>query len=78
MGVLLIKSGMKSEGGRSMKAYESGHVNGKNGTSKPKLKKVKVCVHQRVLGPHFNEEGQASGNLVCRECGAVVPDPVKV
>ena len=76
MSVLLIKSGMNYEGELSMNTQKVGHVNGKNGTLKPK--KVKVCVHQRVLGPHFNEAGQASGNLVCRECGAVVPDPVKV
>jgi len=76
MGVLLIKTGVNPEGGLSMNSHKGGHVNGEKGTSKPK--KAKVCVHQRVLGRHFNEEGQASGNLVCRECGAVVPDPVKV
>jgi hypothetical protein len=24
---------------------------------------------------HYNEKAQPSGNLMCRECGAVIPDP---
>lgn len=47
-----------------------------NGTSKHKKKKV--CVHQRMVDYHFNEKGQATGNVVCRECGAVIPGPTKV
>ncbi len=59
-----------------MNAEKAGPVNGINGTSK--LKKGKTCVHQRMLDWHYNEKAQPSGNLVCRECGAVIPDPAKV
>jgi len=59
-----------------MNAEKAGCVNGINRTSK--TKKGKVCVHQRMVGYHYNEKAQPSGNLVCRECGAVIPDPTKV
>ena len=51
-------------------------VNGKKGTSKSKT--ARACVHQRMLDYHYNEKAQPSGNLVCRECGAVIPDPANV
>lgn len=59
-----------------MNAGKAGCVNEIKGTFKPK--KGVVCVHQRMLGYHYNEKSQPSGNLVCRECGAVIPDPTKV
>jgi len=31
-----------------------------------------------MLDYHYNEKAQPSGNLVCRECGSVIPDPAKV
>ena len=55
---------------------KAGCVNGKKGISK--LKRARACVHQRMLDYHYNEKAQPSGNLVCRECGAVIPDPAKV
>jgi len=55
---------------------KAGCVNGKNGISKPKT--ARACVHQRMLDYHYNEKTQPSGNLVCRECGAVIPDPAKL
>ena len=58
-----------------MDVDKAGRVNGINGASKPK--RAKVCVHQRIVSCHYNEKGQPSGNLVCRECGAVIPDPAK-
>ncbi|MDH5563645.1 MAG: hypothetical protein OEY91_08505 [Nitrospirota bacterium] len=45
---------------------------------KSKHKKLKVCVHQRMVDSHFNAKGLPSGNFVCRECGEVIPDPVKI
>jgi hypothetical protein len=59
-----------------MNADKAGRVNGINGTSPPT--KVTGCVHQRMVDCHYNEKGQLTGNVVCRECGAVIPDPVKV
>jgi len=59
-----------------MNAEMVGRVNGIKGISK--LKKAKSCVHQRMLDWHYNENAQPSGNLVCCECGAVIPDPAKV
>ncbi|MGV7229021.1 MAG: hypothetical protein ACQ9IQ_10230 [Nitrospirales bacterium] len=59
-----------------MNAEKAGYVNGKKGTFKPKV--ARVCVHQRMLDYHYNEKAQPSGNLVCRECGAVIPDPANV
>jgi hypothetical protein len=56
-----------------MNANKAGQLNGNSITNK-----VKVCVHQRMVNNHFNGKGQPSGNLVCRECGAVIPDPAKV
>ena len=55
-----------------MNTHKAGNL---NATSKSKL--AKVCVHQRVVDSHFNGKGQPSGNLVCRECGAVIPDSMK-
>jgi len=56
-----------------MKTKKAGQF---NGNAKPQ--KLKVCVHQRMVSGHVNGKGQPSGNLVCRECGAVIPDPDKV
>jgi hypothetical protein len=56
-----------------MNSIKAGHI---NGVFKPK--KEKVCVHQRVVDYHYNDRGKPTGNVVCRECGAVIPDPVKV
>jgi hypothetical protein len=64
------------EGALFMDVDKVGRVNGINGTSK--TKKAKVCVHQRMVDYHYNEKAQPSGNLVCRECGAVIPDPTEV
>lgn len=36
-----------------------------------------ICAHQRMVDNHYNEEGRRTGNLVCRECGEVIHDPVK-
>ena len=59
-----------------MKATKAAYVNGINRTSTPT--KAKVCVHQRMVDYHYDEKAQPSGNLVCRECGAAIPDPVKL
>ena len=40
--------------------------------------KKKVCAHQRMVDDHVNEQGAKTGRLVCRECGAIIRDPVKV
>jgi hypothetical protein len=56
-----------------MKTNKAGQINGNS-----KHENVKVCVHQRMVGSHFNGKGQPSGNLVCRECGTVILDPAKV
>ena len=59
-----------------MNTNKAGRVNGINGTFK--TKKAKGCVHQRMVNYHCNEKGQPTGNVVCRECGAVIADPAKV
>ena len=64
---------MNGEGAMSMNSKKAGQV---NGTFKPK--KEKGCVHQRVVDYHYSDKGQPTGNVVCRECGAVIPDPAKV
>jgi len=56
-----------------MISMKVGHVNGK---AKPKRKNV--CMHGRVVDYHYNDKGQATGNVVCRECGAIIPDSLKV
>ena len=63
------------EGIITMNADKAGRRKGINGISKPS--KAKGCVHQRMVESHFNESGQATRNVVCRECGAVIPDPMK-
>ena len=63
-------------GEMSMNAEKAVYVNGKKGTPKPKG--ARVCVHQRMLDYHYNEKAQPSGNLLCRECGAVIPDSANV
>ena len=71
--MVILDLGIDLEGALSMDADKAGHV---NGTSKPN--KVKVCVHQCMVDFHYNEKAHPSGNLVCRECGAMIPDPAKV
>ncbi len=61
------------EGAMSMNAEKAGRIN-----RKTYPKEEKGCVHQRMVDCHYNEKGQLTGNVVCRECGAVIPDPVKV
>lgn len=61
-----------SEGVWSMNADKAGRINGKTYP-----KKEKGCVHQRMVECHYNEKGQRTKNVVCRECGAVIPDHVK-
>ena len=75
-GRTFVECGKNLRGEISMNAEKAGYVNGKRGISKPKV--ARVCVHQRMLDWHYNEKAQPSGNLVCRECGAVIPDPAKV
>lgn len=55
-----------------MKSDEAGRVNGirKNGKSE-------ICAHQRMVDNHYNAQGKKTGNLVCRECGEVIPERVK-
>ena len=74
MGVLEL--GKNLEGEISMKTSKTARVNGMNRT--PTQTKAKGCVHQCLVDYQYNEHAQPSGNLVCRECGAVIPDPVKV
>ncbi|GJL68849.1 MAG: hypothetical protein NPIRA06_14840 [Nitrospirales bacterium] len=39
--------------------------------------KSEICAHQRMVDNHDNEEGKRTENLLCRECGEVIHDPVK-
>lgn len=59
----------------TMNADKPGRRKGINGIAKPS--KPKGCVHQRMVESHLNENGQATGNVVCLECGAVLPYPMK-
>ncbi|WP_447962688.1 hypothetical protein [Nitrospira sp. Ecomares 2.1] len=36
-----------------------------------------ICAHQGMVDNYYNEEGRRIGNLVCRECGEVIHDPVE-
>lgn len=74
MAVLELEGSLK--GRMTMNADQAKRFNGFNGTSKPK--KAKVCVHGRMVEYHYDDEGQATGNVVCRECWAVIPDPANV
>ena len=67
----------KFKGIPSMKADKAGRMKEVNGMSKPTTVKRR-CVHGRMVEYHFNEKFQRTGNLVCRECGAVIPDPAKM
>ena len=71
-----VECGKNSGGEIPMNAEKAGYVNGKKGISKPKV--ARACVHQRMVDYHYNEKSQPSGNLVCRECGTMIPDPAKV
>ena len=64
---------MSSDREERMNTDEAGHVNGilRNG-------KRKVCAHQRMVDDHYNEQGTKTGHLVCRECGVVIHESVKV
>jgi hypothetical protein len=56
-----------------MNVVKAGRVNGLS-----KSHKKKVCAHQRVVENYFTDKGQPTGKVMCRECGAVIPDPVKI
>ncbi len=71
MAVLELEKNLK--GSRVMNADQAGRINGLSRTSKPQ--KVKVCVHGRMVDYYYDDQGQATGNVVCLECGAVIPDP---
>ncbi len=36
----------------------------------------KLCSHSRVVDSLITNDNQNSESLVCRECGAVFPDPL--
>jgi ribosomal protein L40E len=35
------------------------------------------CTHQRIVDVHVDASGRRTENVVCRECGAVIPEPLK-
>jgi len=35
----------------------------------------KPCHHTRVIDSLIAQNGQSTGKLVCRECGAIFPNP---
>lgn len=37
----------------------------------------KLCIHSRVVDYLQSHSTQNAGSLVCRECGAIFPDPLK-
>ena len=71
MDVLKLEKNRKGE--MSMNADKAGRVKGK---AKPK--REKVCVHGRMVNHHYDDQGQTTGNVVCLECRAIIPDPVNV
>jgi hypothetical protein len=73
MKMVLHELAMNGEDAPSRKADKAEHVNRKSSPIR-----AKDCVHQRMVDGHYNEKGKPTGNVVCRECGAVIPDPVKV
>ena len=36
-----------------------------------------LCLHRRMVTYHRDKDGSPTGNLICRECRAVFPDPLK-
>ena len=71
--MILHELTINGEGALSMNADKAGRVNGETYT-----KNERGCVHQRMVDYHYNEKRKLTGNVVCRECGSVIPDPVKV
>ena len=71
MDVLKLEKNRKGE--MSMNADKAGRVN-----DKVKPKRKKVCMHGRMVNCHYDDQGQATGNVVCLECRAIIPDPVNV
>ena len=37
----------------------------------------KLCPHHRLVDYLTSEKGGNAGRCVCRECGAIFPDPLK-
>jgi hypothetical protein len=52
------------EAGRLQEAWETHHGD-------------KLCHHVRVIDSLTTQDGETSGKLVCRECGAILPAPLK-
>ena len=38
------------------------------------LKVPSSCAHGRMVADEYTKDYKRTGNVVCRECGAVVPD----
>ncbi|WNM60041.1 hypothetical protein [Candidatus Nitrospira allomarina] len=56
-----------------MNEHRAGRINGTLGNGRRE-----VCAHQRLVDEPVNEKGAKTGHLVCRECGEVIHNPVKV
>lgn len=42
------------------------------------FKKKENCLHQRIVDYHYDDKGQRTGKLTCKECGAIIPDQLKI
>ncbi|MFY4730328.1 hypothetical protein [Nitrospira sp. BLG_2] len=40
-----------------------------------KGRETTVCTHDRMVDDQLGEDGQRTGQLICRECGAVLSIP---
>ena len=69
----VLEVGKNLKGGIIMNADKAGRIKGK-----AKSKRKKVCGHGRMVNDHYDDQSQTTGNVVCLECGAVIPDLAKV
>jgi hypothetical protein len=61
--------------GGGMDSGEAGRLNG--AFRKSFDQESTDCLHQRMVSYQVDAEGKSTGHLVCRECCAVIPDPLK-
>ena len=58
-----------------MEPRKAGRVNGVSHEQSDQDKPL--CLHQRMVAYEYDEQGQSTGHLICRECHAVIADPFK-
>jgi hypothetical protein len=71
------RSDLKSLPSPSMKAKNMPLSSKKAGPASKCTKSGAECAHERVVDYEFSEDGEKTGQFICKECGASFPEENK-